>query len=130
MKKIMAIVAALVMVCGVSNAQMEAVDPVVVAPVQAAMYPLLWMDSFQIVSAHSGSNVVVRISYAPYRYITNDLGVVSRDYAPGDSKSTAKMVFKKYTAEQIAASPVLSQWTAGIVSIADALATQEGIVKP
>jgi hypothetical protein len=133
MKKLMLIIAVLVMVSGFAKAQMEAVDPVSIVPVAGATYPLLWMDIFSISSRHGGTNVTVVVEYFAYRYITNVSGVVVRDFAPADPRqatSPRKRVKKTYTEAQVAGSPVLMQWVGGIINIADTIATQEGLVKP
>jgi hypothetical protein len=113
-------------------AQLEAVDPVIVQPVEGATYPLLWMEGFRIFAGHAGSNVSVSVNYWPYRYLTNN-GVVVRDFAPaeaGESAALRKRVVKVYSEADVAGSPVLQAWVAGIVNIADALAVSDGLVKP
>jgi hypothetical protein len=133
MKKVMLAVAVIGMVAGMARAQLEAVDPVVVQPVVGATYPLLWMEGFRIFAGHAGSNVSVSVSYWPYRYLTNDIGAVVRDFAPavaGESAALRKRVVKVYSEADVAASPVLQAWVAGIVGIADALAVSDGLVKP
>jgi hypothetical protein len=130
MKKILMAVAVIGMVATMAQAQMEAVDPVEVAPVVGATYPLLWMESMRISANHTGGSVVVQITYAPYRYVTNGAGVVSNDFATGDARTLAKRVVKSYTQEQIFTDPALMQWTGTIVALAQAMAVQEGLVKP
>jgi hypothetical protein len=133
MKKVMlAVLVAGLLAAGRTMAQLEAVDPVVVQPVVGATYPLLWMEGFRIFAGHAGSNVSVSVSYWPYRYLTNN-GVVVRDFAlavAGESAALRKRVVKVYSEADVAASPVLQAWVAGIVGIADALAVSDGLVKP
>jgi hypothetical protein len=132
MKKVMLAVLVAGLMAGRAMAQLEAVDPVVVQPVVGATYPLLWMDGFRIFAGHAGSNVSVSVSYWPYRYLTNN-GVVVRDFAlavAGESAALRKRVVKVYSEADVAASPVLQAWVAGIVGIADALAVSDGLVKP
>jgi hypothetical protein len=131
-KTVLAVLVAGLLAAGRTMAQLEAVDPVVVQPVVGATYPLLWMEGFRIFAGHAGSNVSVSVSYWPYRYLTNN-GVVVRDFAPavaGESAALRKRVVKVYSEADVAASPVLQAWVAGIVGIADALAVSDGLVKP
>ena len=132
MKKLLMSVVVLTMACGMVRAQMEAVDPVAIAPVEGATYPLLWMDSFHISSRHGGTSVTVRVEFFSYRYTTNN-GVVVRDFAPADPRqavSPRKRVTKIFSEAEVAASPTLMQWVGGIIAIADTLAVREGLVKP